>query len=57
MASDATPTAIEWYPAKLLQSRETAPAFALVVLNQPLRNGANLRRLWRNCTRKFHTCS
>ncbi|CAH0057589.1 unnamed protein product [Clonostachys solani] len=48
MASDATPTAIEWYPAKLLQSRETAPAFALVVLNQPLRNGANLRRLWRN---------
>lgn len=38
----------EWHPARLFQDREGSPEFALLVLNQPLRNGANLRRLWRN---------
>jgi hypothetical protein len=41
---------IEWKPTRLLQSREIAPEFALLILNQPLRNGINLRKLWRNCT-------
>lgn len=44
----APESVIEWKPAKLLQSREIAPEFALLVLNQPLRNSNNLRKLWRN---------
>lgn len=48
MTSD---NSVEWHPAKLLQTRDVAPDFALLILNQPLRNGINLRKLWRNCTR------
>lgn len=40
----------EWHPARLLQNREGSPDFVLLILNQPLRNGGSLRRLWRNCT-------
>ncbi|PNY24983.1 thiamine pyrophosphokinase 1 [Tolypocladium capitatum] len=38
----------EWHPAKLLQDRDGTNEFALLVLNQPLRNGTALRRLWKN---------
>ncbi|KAG6035923.1 hypothetical protein E4U41_005890 [Claviceps citrina] len=38
----------EWHPAKLLQDDDYFPEFALLVLNQPLKNGAILRRLWKN---------
>ncbi|KJZ78684.1 hypothetical protein HIM_02075 [Hirsutella minnesotensis 3608] len=41
---------VEWHPAKLLQDRDSSPDFALLVLNQPLKNSANLRRLWKNST-------
>jgi hypothetical protein len=41
-------TTIEWQPAKLLQDQESPSEFALLVLNQPLKNSTNLRRLWRN---------
>lgn len=40
----------EWHPARLLQNSDAPPDFGLLVLNQPLRNSTNLRRLWRNCT-------
>ncbi len=40
----------EWHPARLLQSDEEKQDFALLVLNQPLKNGANLRKLWQRCT-------
>jgi len=46
----ASAESVEWHPAKLLQGRDVAPDFALLILNQPLRNGINLRKLWRNCT-------
>lgn len=46
---------IEWRPGKVLQSRDVAPEFALLILNQPLRNGVNLRKLWRNCKDKCWT--
>lgn len=42
----------EWRPAKLLQDYGSAQDFVLLVLNQPLRNGATLRKLWKNCTCK-----
>ncbi|KAK2606020.1 thiamine pyrophosphokinase [Conoideocrella luteorostrata] len=38
----------EWHPAKLLQDHDSFQEFALLVLNQPLKNGAILRRLWKN---------
>ncbi len=38
----------EWQPAKLLQDQDSTSDFALLVLNQPLKNGANLRKLWKN---------
>lgn len=37
----------EWQPNKFLQDHRSQ-AFALLVLNQPLKNGSNLRKLWRN---------
>jgi len=40
--------AVEWRPAQVLQGRDVAPNFALLILNQPLRNGVNLRKLWRS---------
>lgn len=39
----------EWHPARYLQSSELADDFALLVLNQPLKNGVNLRKLWNHC--------
>ncbi|KAF4125509.1 thiamine pyrophosphokinase [Geosmithia morbida] len=39
---------IEWHPARLLQIRDNVPEFALLILNQPLRNGTSLRSLWKN---------
>lgn len=39
----------EWHPAKLLEDNAGLQDFALLVLNQPLKNGAILRRLWKNC--------
>ncbi|KZZ87059.1 Thiamin pyrophosphokinase, eukaryotic [Moelleriella libera RCEF 2490] len=38
----------EWHPAKLLQDEDSFQDFALLVLHQPLRNSAILRRLWKN---------
>merc|ERR1711935_850630 len=38
----------EWHPAKLLEDNDGLQDFALLVLNQPLKNGAILRRLWKN---------
>ncbi|EQL03889.1 hypothetical protein G6O67_004625 [Ophiocordyceps sinensis] len=46
----AASRSFEWQPARLLQDHETSPDFALLVLNQPLKNSANLRRLWKNST-------
>jgi hypothetical protein len=43
---------VEWRPAQMLQGRDVAPNFALLILNQPLRNGVNLRKLWRSCKEK-----
>ncbi|KAF4982206.1 hypothetical protein FZEAL_2090 [Fusarium zealandicum] len=43
-----TSQAFEWRPAKLLQDYESPQDFALLVLNQPLKNGVNLRKLWKN---------
>ncbi|KOS23171.1 Thiamine pyrophosphokinase 3 [Escovopsis weberi] len=37
----------EWHPARFMQDHGSQD-FALLVLNQPLRNSTNLRRLWRN---------
>jgi thiamine pyrophosphokinase len=38
----------EWQPNRFLQDQHSQN-FALLVLNQPLKNGSNLRKLWRNC--------
>ncbi|ODA77453.1 hypothetical protein RJ55_07082 [Drechmeria coniospora] len=40
----------EWHPGKLLRDDQDSSTtnFALLVLNQPLKNGTNLRRLWKN---------
>ncbi|KAL4725640.1 thiamine pyrophosphokinase [Fusarium chlamydosporum] len=38
----------EWRPAKLLQDYNIGQEFALLILNQPLKNGVNLRKLWKN---------
>ncbi|RDA92680.1 hypothetical protein CP533_3728 [Ophiocordyceps camponoti-saundersi (nom. inval.)] len=43
-----TSRTFEWHPAKLLQAKECSPDFALLVLNQPLKNSNDLRRLWNN---------
>lgn len=50
---------IEWYPARILQGRtegEDVPnttgspnSFALIILNQPLRDVSTLKKLWENC--------
>jgi hypothetical protein len=44
---------IEWYPARILQARaegEDGPnTFALIILNQPLRDVPTLKKLWKNC--------
>lgn len=50
---------IEWYPARILQARaegEDGPSitggpnpFALIILNQPLRDVSTLKTLWNNC--------
>lgn len=46
-----TTPSFDWHPARLLQSQEGPPDdFALLILNQPLKNSVNLRKLWRNCT-------
>ncbi|KND87085.1 Thiamin pyrophosphokinase 1 [Tolypocladium ophioglossoides CBS 100239] len=42
------PPSFEWHPAKLLQDQDGTNEFALLVLNQPLKNGITLRRLWKN---------
>lgn len=42
----------EWHPAKLLEDHDNSQEFALLVLNQPLKNGATLRRLWKNGKRR-----
>ncbi|KAH7163380.1 thiamine pyrophosphokinase [Dactylonectria estremocensis] len=44
----ASQQAFEWRPAKLLQDYNVPQDFALLVLNQPLRLGSNLRKLWKN---------
>lgn len=47
----------EWQPNRFLQDHRSSQNFALLVLNQPLKNGSNLRKLWRNCMPpklKFH---
>jgi thiamine pyrophosphokinase len=42
---------VEWHPARLLQDHnDDSQDFALLILNQPIRNVAGLRRLWKNCT-------
>ncbi|OAA45612.1 Thiamin pyrophosphokinase, eukaryotic [Metarhizium rileyi] len=41
-------TNFEWHPAKLLGDNDGLQDFALLVLNQPLKNGTVLRRLWKN---------
>ncbi|KAK7398407.1 thiamine pyrophosphokinase [Neonectria punicea] len=46
MAAQQQP--FEWRPAKLLQDYNVPQEFALLVLNQPLRSGGNLRKLWKN---------
>ncbi|KAF5678347.1 thiamine pyrophosphokinase [Fusarium heterosporum] len=38
----------DWRPAKLLQDYNIGQEFALLILNQPLKNGVNLRKLWKN---------
>lgn len=42
--------AVEWQPARLLATETGArvPAFALLVLNQPLRNLKVVKKLWGN---------
>lgn len=50
---------IEWYPARILQARaegDDGPStpgspnsFALIILNQPLRDVQTLKKLWGNC--------
>jgi hypothetical protein len=53
---------IEWYPARILQRRaegddrldinktpDGASSFALIILNQPLRDVSTLKKLWKNC--------
>lgn len=47
----------EWHPAKLLQDEDSFQDFALLVLHQPLRNSAILRRLWKNGTRRQMFCA
>ncbi|PHH83088.1 hypothetical protein CDD82_3623 [Ophiocordyceps australis] len=42
------PLEFEWHPAKLLQDHDHGSDFALLVLNQPLKNSTTLRRLWKN---------
>ncbi|KAH7171292.1 thiamine pyrophosphokinase [Dactylonectria macrodidyma] len=44
----ASQQSFEWRPAKLLQDYNVPQDFALLVLNQPLKLGSNLRRLWKN---------
>lgn len=51
---------IDWYPARILQARAeegdghntlcSANSFALIILNQPLRDVSTLKKLWKNCT-------
>lgn len=38
----------QWNPARLLQEEDSQDRYALLVLNQPLKNSSNLRRLWKN---------
>ncbi|ATY60713.1 thiamine pyrophosphokinase, putative [Cordyceps militaris CM01] len=40
----------EWHPARYLQASDLADDFALLVLNQPLKNGTSLRKLWNNAS-------
>lgn len=42
---------IEWYPARILKERAeggTPNSFALIILNQPLRDVPTLKKLWNN---------
>jgi hypothetical protein len=48
-ASDSSTASFDWHPARLLRDQDDVDDFALLVLNQPLRNGAHLRKLWKNC--------
>ncbi|OAA69126.1 Thiamin pyrophosphokinase, eukaryotic [Cordyceps fumosorosea ARSEF 2679] len=44
----ASSPAFEWHPARYMQASELGDDFALLVLNQPLKNGTTLRKLWNN---------
>ncbi|TQV94021.1 hypothetical protein V2A60_002911 [Cordyceps javanica] len=46
----ASSLVFEWHPARLMQADEPVDDFALLVLNQPLKNGITLRRLWKNAS-------
>ncbi|TQS33754.1 hypothetical protein Golomagni_05890, partial [Golovinomyces magnicellulatus] len=39
---------VHWYPEKLIRDDGAEAPFSLLVLNQPLKNSATLRRLWKN---------
>ena len=47
--SDSSTASFDWHPARLLRDQDDVDDFALLVLNQPLRNGAHLRKLWKKC--------
>lgn len=60
MPPPATSDPVDWYPARLLRERpptdegdESAikeqSKFALIILNQPLRDVPTLKKLWENC--------
>lgn len=40
---------VEWHPAGLLQEGGPVSPFALLLLNQPLRDVPTLARLWAKC--------
>jgi len=40
----------EWNPARLLSDRESPETFALLILNQPLKDSTRLRKLWAHGT-------
>ncbi|KAH7324835.1 thiamine pyrophosphokinase [Stachybotrys elegans] len=47
---------VNWHPGRLLQppsANVNPPEFALLILNQPIKNGANLRKLWKNSTQRI----
>ncbi|KAJ3476829.1 hypothetical protein NLG97_g9004 [Lecanicillium saksenae] len=44
----ASSPVFEWHPARYMQASDLAEEFALLVLNQPLKNSIHLRKLWNN---------